>query len=127
MKNLFHSRKIVTAAILIPLAGIVLGVVLGWAACDYFHYHKYDDFRTHLQKKFNSRLHLTAEQQRQLAPILDKWLETYRETRQRHIDDILRNLTVQYAELRPILTAEQIELLNELHVETVQKIKNKMR
>lgn len=127
MKNLLHSRKIAAAMLLILAAGIILGIALGWGVCDYRRRHKSDNFRVHLKEKFTSRLHLTPEQQQALEPLLDRWLETYRKTRQRHIDDILRNLETQRAELKPLLDGPQLELLDSLHAETVEKIKEKKR
>ncbi len=113
--------------IIILSAGIVLGIVTGWAACDRFQQRRIEDFRTHLQSKFTHELRLSPDQQKALEPMLDKWVDEYRATRQRHVDDILKNLDMQRRELEPLLTPEQTRLMDSLHAETVKKIKEKMR
>lgn len=127
MSHAFHSRKAVVAMIMILAAGIALGIVTGWAACDRFQQRRIEDFRAHLKSKFTHELRLTPDQQKALESMLDKWVDGYRATRQRHVNDILKNLDMQRKELEPLLTPEQIRLLDTLHAETVNKIKEKMR
>lgn len=127
MKHIFRSRKAVAAMIIILVAGIALGIVGGWAARDYCVHLKKNDFRAHLRKKFTARLQLTAEQQQALESLLDKWVEQYRETRQQHIEDILRNMEQHYVELKALLSPDQLKLLDAMHAEAVDKVRERMR
>lgn len=127
MKRIFHFRKVLIAMAIILIAGILLGIIVGWASRDYCHHRKSAGFRQRILKKFTSRLKLTKEQQQQFEPLLDIWTERYHDTRGRHVESILRNLEIQRQEIRPLLNSEQDRELDRLYLETIERIKQKLR
>ncbi len=112
--------------IIFLVAGITLGVVVGWAAHEYCFLKRKDNFRSHLKEKFTTRLQLNSEQQQQLDSMLDGWMARFLATRQRHVEDILQNMNTHCNEIRPILTPEQVKLLDALQAESTAKIREKM-
>ncbi len=127
MKHIFHSRKAIASVAIILITGVMLGFVAGWALHDSYNRGKAAKFRQRIGWKFTNRLKLTPEQRQQFEPMLDRWEERFYDRRARHIEDILQNLDIQRREIKTILTPEQDRLMDQLYLETIEKIKQKGR
>jgi hypothetical protein len=106
-------------AVIALLIGFTLGTVFGqWQAKDNLHNHrKKGDQRTHMMERFNKELHLTPDQQQQIARIFEsnqsQMTSLHSEMRPKF--EALRN-TIQ-AEIRKILNADQQKKFDVMNAE----------
>ena len=114
-------------AVIALLIGFGAGTVFGqWQAQDNFHQRwKRGGMREHMLKRFSSELHLSPEQQTQVAAIFDaqhpKMTALQAETRPKF--EALRN-EVQ-AEVRKILMPDQLPDFEKMNAKMQERWKNK--
>ena len=85
--------------------GVSVGVIgAGW--CRFFHVHRHwgdGEFQARTLQRFSSRLHLTPEQRRQVAAIL--------EAKRQKLDALRAEIQPRFAEIRASTAAEIRRLL----------------
>ena len=97
--------------------GIALGTAFGhWQAKSYLHTRwEQGGMKQHMLERFNRELHLTAEQQKEIAAIFDakypQMVALQAEMKPKF--EALRNST--QAEIRKILNSKQQEKFDEMH------------
>jgi len=99
------------------LIGIALGTTFGhWQAKSYLHTRwEKGGMKQHMLERFNRELHLTAEQQKEIAAIFDaKYPQmVVLQAEMKPKFEALRNST--QAEIRKILNSKQQEKFDEIH------------
>lgn len=118
--------KLVIAAILLALSGIIAGGIGGyWLGSRNNAPRGPHNYKDRVYQRMVDELKLTPEQQKRVKPVLYNGFERTRQYRMAHVNEILELVARNYDDIKPLLTKEQQEKMEAMRKKTLERIKKK--
>ncbi|MFA7232461.1 MAG: hypothetical protein WC071_14405 [Victivallaceae bacterium] len=117
--------KLVIAAILLAVSGIIIGGIGGYWLGSRPHARSQRSYKDRVYQRLVDELKLTPEQQKQVKPVLYNGFERIKQRRITHVNEIIELISRNYDDIKPLLTKTQQEKMETMRKDILVRLKKK--